>query len=72
MIRVQVIDNCSDHFVVYADEPVRVEVSMVSSKYGGESHVVAHVYEGVGVDEEQEPLGAYDGTSGDDVGWQKR
>lgn len=64
MIRLEVIDNDEQNFILFADEPMRVEVSV--SKSG---EVLADVYQGVDVDMEQEPLGCYDGNiNGDEHG----
>jgi hypothetical protein len=56
MIKLEVIDDEAQHFLLSADEPVRVEVLPVKGR------IVAHVYPGDAVDVEQEPIGAYDGT----------
>jgi hypothetical protein len=70
MIKLEVIDTpnnedglCTDHFLLSATEPMRVEVSM--SKNG---HLIAHVYKGTKVDPEQRPVGAYDSSISND-GW---
>lgn len=56
MIRLQVIDDEQQHFLLTADEPMRVEVLPVNGK------IIAHIYTGTEVDMEQSPVGAYDGT----------
>lgn len=56
MIKLQVIYEEEQHFVLSGDEPMRVEVSVFHGK------IVAHVYRGVKVDGRQEPVGMYDGT----------
>ena len=55
MIALAVIDADTDHFIVAADQPMRIEVSLVSGR------IVAHVYKGAEVDPEQDPSFAYDG-----------
>jgi len=58
MIRLQVIDGLRDHFIVTANEPMRIEVSMSRS---GTPVVIAHIYRGEEIDK-LEPVGCYDGT----------
>ena len=58
MIRLEVVDNDRQHFVIFADEPMRVEVSVDK-----DGLVLADVYQGVEIDMEQEPLGCYDGNN---------
>jgi hypothetical protein len=55
-IRLDTYDRNRQHFVVRADEPVRVEVEVVDGK------VLAHVYKGTDDDLDQDPVGAYDGS----------
>ena len=63
MIKLKVVDQVMDHFVVFADEPVRIEVSLV----GGV--IMAEVYKGARVDREQEPIGSYDGSIIANTNW---
>lgn len=58
MISLNVVDEDTDHFIVSADEPVRIEVSVVSGR------VIAHAYRGHMIDMEQEPDLVYDGNDG--------
>ena len=58
MIKLDVIDNRDQHFLVSSDGPVRIEVSVIAGR------VVADVYEGHHIETEQEPLGCYDGNIG--------
>ena len=55
-IALEVVREDADHFVLTFDRPGRVEVSLLGGR------VVAHVYEGAEVDQEQDVLFAYDGT----------
>lgn len=64
MIRLETINQERNHFVIYACEPVRIEVMKVNG------NVHAHVYRGDEVDREQEPLGAYDGSLGTNTDWE--
>jgi len=63
MIMIEVIDQDSDHFVLRADEPVRIEVSLVEAQ-AHEWNIIAHAYSGTGDDQEQEPDAVFDGTTG--------
>ena len=69
MIKLEVIDDEGQQFLVSGDEPFRVEVLEVDGS------VVAHVYGGAAVALHQEPVGMYDGTlRGDGTGnqgWEK-
>lgn len=56
MIKLTVIDNDTDHFVIKADEPVTIETSLLDGT------VVTHIYRGTEVTELSDPLGAYDGS----------
>lgn len=62
MIHLEVIDIKEQHFCLFTDEPLRVEISVVNGK------LIAFVYEGTAIDKEQEPLGVYDGTIGAEMG----
>ena len=59
MIKLEVIDEKRHHFLVRADEPVRIEVL----------NSVAFVYLGFEDDPEQEPVGCYDGLEGRNTNW---
>ena len=56
MIKLEVINDDEQHFMIAANEPVRIEVSVVDGA------VIAHIYPGFEVDTEQRPVGMYDGT----------
>ena len=56
MIKMEVINDENQHFILTFDRPGRVEVSVVDGK------VIAHVYDGAVIDESQEPLGGFDAT----------
>ena len=56
MIRMEPINNNEQHFLVTADEPCRIEVSVVDGR------VIMFAYRGVEVDQDQEPATHYDGT----------
>jgi hypothetical protein len=68
-IRMEVINNRTDHFVLYFERPGRVEVSLIAHPSGEGRNVIAHVYDGTTVDVNQETLGAFDGTIESNVGW---
>ena len=55
-IKLSVLNDRAQHFLVTFNRPGRIEVTMVDGA------IVAHVYEGAAIDAEQDPLGAYDGT----------
>lgn len=55
-IRLDTYDRDNQHFVVRADEPVRVEVQVIDGK------VQTFVYKGTDDDLDQDPVGAYDGS----------
>lgn len=59
-VRLDIVDDL--HFIMFFDRPGRVEVSA----HGSDKDVtlIAHVYDGVTVDMEQEPLAAFDSTVG--------
>lgn len=57
-LRLKVENNRDQHFTMFADEPMRVEVLVVNGK------VVAYGYRGVEIDQEQEPDLIYDGNIG--------
>lgn len=57
MIKLEVINNQEQHFLITSDEPCRIEVSLIEGKY-----ILADCYAGIQVDMEQEPIGCYDGT----------
>ena len=63
-IRLEVVDDEAQHFVIVFERPGRVEVCVTR---GG--NVVAHVYEGARDHPEQEPLGGYDGGLDVNRGW---
>jgi hypothetical protein len=74
MVKLEVIDtpnnknkSTKDHFLISADEPMRVEVMV-----GRDGSVVATVYKGHKIDMEQEPLGSYDSNVGPNDDWQVR
>lgn len=56
MIKMKVINDEKQHFVIELHRPGRVEVTVNNGK------VLAHVYEGAETNLEQELLGVYDGT----------
>ena len=56
MIKLQVLDNESNHFVVRGDEPFRIEIMTDSS-----GRVQAMVYQGSKDNPDQEPVGVFDG-----------
>lgn len=55
MIKLNVVNNSDQHFLISSNEPVRVEVSVI------DGHIIAEVYEGLCVDSQQEPIGGYYG-----------
>lgn len=57
-MKLQVVDNAKQHFVLPADEPIRAEIMVV----GG--NVAVHVYKGTEPDRTQEPVGGYFGDMG--------
>lgn len=63
MIKLTVVNDQRQLFVVSGDEPFRVEIAH------NDSRVFAHVYRGEQRDENDEPVGAYDGTLHDNKDW---
>ncbi len=59
MIKFDLIEESDypDHFIVSADEPIRIEVANNT-----DGNVIAHVYRDTTIDTDQEPVGAYDST----------
>lgn len=57
MLKLTVIDDAAQHFVLTLGEPARVEVTVVGGR------VIAHVYRGTATDLEQEPDLTYDGLN---------
>ena len=53
MIKMEVVNN--EHFILSTDEKSRIEVSIENGK------LIAHVYKGFKYNEDQEPIGAFDG-----------
>ena len=64
MIALHVENEERQHFIVTGDEPFRVEIIHTPDK-----DIIAHVYQGVRWDEEQDPIGGYDGTLLDNNSW---
>lgn len=62
MFKLQVIDPDTDHFLIWADEPVRIEISRIPMTDGFDDTIIAHVYKGLAIDLEQGPLLVYDGN----------
>lgn len=58
MIRLNVVDDEKQHFILNFEEPGRVEISVIKGR------VVAHVYKGAEDDTEQDPSLMYDGHLG--------
>jgi hypothetical protein len=63
MIKMEVINEDRQQFLVAANEPMRVEVLVTE-----DGKVIAHVYTGAEVDMDQKPIGAFDGTVPSDDG----
>ena len=61
MIKLNVFDEKLQHFLLSADQPMRVEVSLTT---GGK--IIAHVYKGHKIKKTQKPCGVFDGTVGSD------
>jgi len=57
MLKMQLIDTDSDHIMISADEPVRVEISHI-----GNGVMMVHAYQGIEIDQDQEPDLVYDGS----------
>lgn len=70
-IRLEVLadEDKAQHFCVFFDRPGRAEVSLLANPSGKGTSIICHVYDGTKVDTEQEPLGAFDGTIGDNTSW---
>lgn len=62
-LRLDVVDNENQHFVVSGTKPFRVEVSVVGGR------VLAEVYPGADADMGQDPVGAFDGTNDNNTSW---
>lgn len=65
-IKLEVIDHEAQHFCVYFDRPGRIEVATTAS-----GKVIAYVYTGTKVRQEQVPLGMFDGATGLTEDWSK-
>lgn len=65
MLKLRIADSDQDHFVVYADEPLRVEVSLLPTPEG--LRVIMHAYTGLNLDLNQEPTLTYDGSEHADM-----
>lgn len=64
-MQLRIVDNETDHFVVYADEPCRIEVSLLPTNEG--PRVIMHSYKGLFLDLHQEPSLTYDGSEHADM-----
>jgi hypothetical protein len=54
VIKLEVLRENPAHFVIRADEPVRIEISEYKN------HKMVYVYRGVEDNQDQEPVGGYD------------
>lgn len=63
MIKLDIVKQDRDHFVVTFTEPGRIEVSLLQER------VIAYVYEGTKADQVQKPIGCYDGPRGENTSW---
>lgn len=66
-IRLNVIpdDLNDDHFSVHFEKPGRIEITVVDGL------VLAHVYEGAENNLDQEPIGGYDSSIGENNSWEQ-
>lgn len=55
-IKLEVVDEATDHFIMRFEAPARVEVSLI-----GDGRIIAHAYFGTETDMEQDPALVYDG-----------
>ena len=69
-IKLSVIDEKAQHLAVSFARAGRVEVSVIA-RGPDKGRLMVHVYDGAEVDEDQEPLGCFDGTEPGNVGWSK-
>jgi hypothetical protein len=72
MMRLKIHDRDLDHFVIYADEPCRIEISLLPDATRDSDgpvwdRIIAHAYRGVETDMEQEPTLTYDGSVADEM-----
>lgn len=65
-IKLEVLNDDKQHFCVFFEHPGRIEIALAP---GGK--IVAHVYRGAKVNPDQQPLGMYDGTIEENVGWNR-
>lgn len=61
MLRLQVVDEDTGHFLVFTDEPMRIEISLIPKVEEDGQTIIAHAYKGVEIDEEQRPDLVFDG-----------
>jgi len=56
VLKLEVINDATQHFIISGDEPFRIEVSILNG------NIITHVYHGADVDLEQDPDLCYDGS----------
>jgi hypothetical protein len=62
-MKLEVIDEDTQHFIMRFNEPSRIEVSLISNlEPDGPDRIIAHAYNGTETDMEQEPDLVFDGT----------
>ena len=57
MIKLEIINNNEQNFLISADEPIRVEICRLAR-----SKILAYVYRRTKINQWQEPVLVYDGT----------
>lgn len=65
MIKLTVLDDEKQHITINADEKMSIEASVVDGK------LILTVYDEISLDEDDEPIGAYNGTNGKNFSWEK-
>lgn len=65
-IRLEVLDDESQHFCVYFERPGRIEIAPTP-----DGKIIAHVYRGAKINTDQRPIGMYDGTIDENNSWSK-
>jgi hypothetical protein len=71
-MRLVIHDREVDHFVIFTNEPMRVEISLLPDATRDSDgpvwdRIIAHAYRGETTDMEQEPTLTYDGSQADEM-----
>ena len=65
MLKLDIFDHTEDHVLFSANEPVRIEISLLPTPEG--DRILVHAYSGDEIDPDQEPDLVYDGSMSEDM-----